>query len=121
MLVTILIVDDASFIREILKRLIEDSGMKVVAEAENGQLAVEAYNTHSPDIVLMDMSMPEKNGLEATKEILAQNPQAKIIGISTMDRDIMMPKAKKAGCVDYITKPFQGPEVIEVLQKHSDG
>ena len=116
---TVLIADDANFILQMLTSLLEENGFEVVAQAKDGQSCVEFYKQFSPYFVIMDMSMPIKNGLEATIEILQHNPDAKIIGFSSMDEEEIKPQALNAGCIDYITKPFEPQNLLSVIKTHT--
>lgn len=113
--IKVLVVDDAPFIREVLCDICRSEGHTVVGEADNGKLAVELALSLKPDIVLMDLVMPIKSGIEATKEILKVNPDQKIIACSTLDQNTMIMKAIEAGCIHYIVKPFQKADVVRAL------
>ncbi|SKA02825.1 response regulator [Selenihalanaerobacter shriftii] len=111
----ILIVDDAQFMRTMLKQLVEDNGYDVLGEAENGQEAIELYKELSPDVVTMDITMPDMDGIEATKGILDFDPNAKIIMCSAMGQKPMVIDALEAGAKDFIVKPIQPDKVKETL------
>ncbi|HIP92741.1 MAG TPA: response regulator [Thermotoga sp.] len=113
----VLIVDDAAFMRMLLKDIITKAGFEVVGEATNGVEAVEKYKELKPDIVTMDITMPEMNGIEAVKKIKEIDPNAKIIMCSAMGQQAMVIEAIQAGAKDFIVKPFQPARVIEALQK----
>ncbi len=113
----VLIVDDAAFMRMLLKDIISKAGFEVVGEAANGKEAVEKYKELKPDIVTMDITMPEMNGIEAVKEIKKIDPDAKIIMVSAMGQQAMVIEAIQAGARDFIVKPFQPARVIEALKK----
>lgn len=113
----VMIVDDAVFMRMMVKDILEKNGFEVVAEAENGAVAVEQYKTSSPDIVTMDITMPEMNGIEALKEIKKQDPDAKVIMCSAMGQQAMVMDAIKSGAVDFIVKPFNAERVMEAINK----
>ncbi|HOO74390.1 MAG TPA: response regulator [Tepiditoga sp.] len=113
----ILITDDAAFMRMILKDIIVKAGYDVVAEASNGQEAVEKYKELKPDFVTMDITMPVMDGIQAIKEIKAVDPNAKVIVCSAMGQQAMVIEAIQAGAKDFIVKPFQSNRVIEALQK----
>ncbi len=119
MSVRVLIVDDASFMRLMLKNILVQGGFEVVGEADNGQKAIERYKELKPDIVTLDITMPELDGLSAAKEIIKYDPDAKIIMCSAMGQQGMVVDAIKAGAKDFIIKPFQGERVIEALKKIS--
>ncbi len=113
----ILIVDDAAFMRMMIKDILTKNGYEVVAEAANGVQAVELYKTHQPDLVTMDITMPEMDGIEAVKQIKAVNPGAKIVMCSAMGQQSMVMDAIKAGANDFIVKPFQADRVLEAVKK----
>ena len=113
----ILIVDDAAFMRMMIKDILTKNGYEVVAEAANGVQAVELYKTHRPDLVTMDITMPEMDGIEAVKQIKAVNPGAKIVMCSAMGQQSMVMDAIKAGANDFIVKPFQADRVLEAVKK----
>ncbi|MCF4112749.1 response regulator [Dethiosulfovibrio acidaminovorans] len=113
----VLIVDDAAFIRAMLKRLIEDNGFLVAGEAENGEEAMRLYKSIHPELVIMDITMPLMDGLEATKRIRQIDPDAKIVIISARGEKPMVVKAIEAGAQDFIVKPFEVPRVLKTLNK----
>ena len=113
----ILIVDDAAFMRMMIKNILTKNGYEVVAEAANGVEAVELYKSHQPDLVTMDITMPEMDGIEAVKQIKAVNPAAKVIMCSAMGQQSMVMDAIKAGANDFIVKPFQADRVLEAVKK----
>jgi two-component system chemotaxis response regulator CheY len=114
---SVLIVDDAAFMRMMLKDILSKNSFEVVGEAENGKVAVAAYQKLHPDIVTMDITMPEMNGIDAVKAIKALDSQAKIIMVSAMGQQPMVIEAIQAGAVDFIVKPFQPDRVVEALSK----
>ncbi|MCK5218847.1 response regulator [bacterium] len=113
----ILIVDDASFMRMMLRNILSSHGYEVVGEAENGRQAVEIYQEVKPDIVLMDLIMPEVGGIEGVKKIVEIDKHAKIIICSAMGQQALVVEAMQAGARDFIVKPFQPSSVIENIQK----
>ncbi|GAA0435269.1 MAG: response regulator [Bacillota bacterium] len=113
----ILIVDDAAFMRMMIKDILTKNGFEVVGEAQDGAQAVEKYNELMPDLVTMDITMPEKDGISALKEIQASHPEAKIIMCSAMGQQAMVIDAIQAGAKDFIVKPFQADRVLEAIQK----
>ena len=115
----VLIVDDASFMRMAIKDIITKAGHEVVAEANNGNVAVNKYKEVKPDIVTMDITMPEMNGIEAVKAIRQFDPEANIIMCSAMGQQAMVVDAVKAGAKDFIVKPFDKDKVLASLQKVS--
>ncbi|EAG2128994.1 TPA_asm: response regulator [Listeria monocytogenes] len=113
----LLIVDDAMFMRTMIKNIVKDSDFEVVAEAENGLEAVKKYDEVKPDIVTLDITMPEMDGLEALAQIMAKDPSAKVIMCSAMGQQGMVVDAIKKGAKDFIVKPFQVDRVLEALEK----
>ncbi|HLU21893.1 response regulator [Lederbergia graminis] len=113
----ILVVDDAAFMRMMIKDILVKNGFDVVGEAVDGVQAVEKYNELKPDLVTMDITMPEKDGIAALKEIKAIDPNAKIIMCSAMGQQAMVIDAIQAGAKDFIVKPFQADRVIEAIKK----
>ncbi|MBV7272268.1 response regulator [Clostridium thailandense] len=113
----ILIVDDAAFMRMMIKDILEKNGFEVVGEANNGLKAVELYKKEKPDVVTMDITMPDMDGIEAVKAIKAFDPGAKIIMCSAMGQQTMVMDAIKAGARDFIVKPFQPDRVLEAIKK----
>ena len=113
----ILIVDDAAFMRMMIKDILIKEGYDVVGEAENGAQAVEKYKELNPDLVTMDITMPEMDGISAVKEIMKINKGAKVVMCSAMGQQAMVIDAIQAGAKDFIVKPFQPDRVIEAISK----
>lgn len=113
----VLVVDDSSFMRSILKGIILRDPFVLSGEASNGRAAVELYKELKPDLVTMDIVMPEMDGIEAVKEIRSFDPEAKIIMVSAMGQQSMVIDAIQAGARDFIIKPFQSPRVQEALKR----
>ncbi|WP_413300413.1 response regulator [Bacillus sp. 1P10SD] len=113
----VLIVDDAAFMRMMLKDILTKNGLEVAGEAVNGADAIDKYRELNPDIVTMDITMPEKDGITAVKEIKAFSPQAKIIMCSAMGQQPMVLEAIQAGAKDFVVKPFQADRVMESIKK----
>lgn len=113
----ILICDDAAFMRMMIKDILTKNGYNVAGEAENGQKAVEKYKELNPDLVLMDITMPEMDGIQALKEIKKQDSGAMVIMCSAMGQQAMVIEAIQAGAKDFIVKPFQPDRVIEAVKK----
>ncbi|MED4531292.1 response regulator [Metabacillus fastidiosus] len=113
----ILIVDDAKFMRMTLSNILNKGSYEVVGEAQNGMEAVEMYRELKPDLVTMDVTMPEKNGVEALKEIKEEFPDAKIIMCSAIGQQKMVVEAIEAGAKDFIVKPFDESRVIEAITR----
>lgn len=110
---TIMIVDDELFFRGLLRDILTKGGFKVIAEAANGADAVAMYRQHLPNLVLMDIYMPEKSGIESTREIMAIDPQARILICSGIGYDQDLDAALQAGARGVIYKPFYEEEVLE--------
>jgi two-component system, chemotaxis family, chemotaxis protein CheY len=113
----ILIVDDAAFMRMMIKEILTKNGYEVVAEAGDGVQAVAKYKDVQPDLVTMDITMPEMDGIQALKEIKKLDPNAKVIMCSAMGQQAMVIDAIQAGAKDFIVKPFQADRVIEAVKK----
>jgi two-component system chemotaxis response regulator CheY len=114
---SILICDDAAFMRMMIKDILTKNGYNVAGEAENGAKGVEKYNELKPDLVLMDITMPDKDGIQALKEIKSSDPGAKVIMCSAMGQQAMVIEAIQSGARDFIVKPFQADRVIEAVKK----
>lgn len=114
---SVLVVDDAIFMRTLLKDILTKAGFEVVGEAANGVEAVDLYAKLKPALVTMDITMPEKSGLEALKDIITTSPQARIIMCSAMGQHAMVLDAIKSGAKDFIVKPFQPERVVEAVNK----
>ena len=114
---TVLIVDDAAFMRISIKNMLTKNGYEVIGEAENGKVGVEMYKNLSPDIVTMDITMPEMSGLEALKEITKIDPQAKVVMVSAMGQEAMVREAIVSGAKGFIVKPFKEDGIIAALKK----
>ena len=113
----ILISDDAAFMRMMIKDILTKNGYNVVGEAENGVKAVEKYNELKPDLVLMDITMPEMDGIQALKKIKEADSTALVIMCSAMGQQAMVIESIQAGAKDFIVKPFQADRVIEAVKK----
>lgn len=113
----ILICDDAAFMRMMIKDILTKNGYNVAGEAENGARAVEKYNELKPDLVLMDITMPEMDGIQALKNIKAADPGAMVIMCSAMGQQAMVIESIQAGAKDFIVKPFQADRVLEAVKK----
>ncbi|MCI8895095.1 MAG: response regulator [Lachnospiraceae bacterium] len=113
----ILICDDAAFMRMMIKDILTKNGYNVAGEAENGLKAVEKYNECKPDVVLMDITMPEMDGIEALKQIREGDPDACVIMCSAMGQQAMVIEAIQSGAKDFIVKPFQADRVLEAVKK----
>jgi len=113
----ILIVDDAAFMRMMIKDILSKNGYTVAGEAENGKVAVDKYNEVKPDLVLMDITMPEMDGIQALKAIKGNDPNAQVIMCSAMGQQAMVIEAIQSGAKDFIVKPFQAERVLEAVKK----
>ncbi|HNR04466.1 MAG TPA: response regulator [Bacillota bacterium] len=113
----ILIVDDAAFMRMMIKDVLSKNGFEISGEAENGAKAIEKYKEINPDLVIMDITMPEVDGIQAVKEIKKINSAAKVIMCSAMGQQAMVIEAIQAGAKDFIVKPFQAERIIEAVKK----
>ncbi len=114
---TVLVCDDALFMRTMVKDILTQAGFSVVGEAENGDQAVEKYRTLNPDLVTMDIIMPEMGGIEAVKKIIELDPQARILMCSAMGQQALVHEAIQAGARDFVVKPFQPSRVLEAVQR----
>ncbi len=113
----VLIVDDATFMRMMIKDFLTKNGYEVCGEADNGAKAVLKYKELTPDLVIMDITMPKVDGIQAVKEIMKFNESAKIIMCSAMGQQGMVIEAIQAGAKDFIVKPFQENRIIEAVKK----
>ena len=113
----VLIVDDAVVMRMMIKGILSKNGFEVVGEAQNGVEAVDKYKQLMPDLVTMDMVMPEMDGITAVKQIIADDPNAKIIMCTSMGQQALVVEAIQAGAKSFITKPFQPPKILETINK----
>ena len=118
--IDVLIADDLKFIKLVLRELVEKAGFRVVGEASNGQEAVELYQAKRPDVVLMDITMPKMDGLAALKQILAVDPEAKVIMCSALGQQSLIVQALQLGAKDFIVKPFREDRVIGAIKKILD-
>ena len=113
----VMVCDDAAFMRMMIKDILVKNGYEIAAEAENGLKAVEQYPEAKPDLVLMDITMPEMDGIEAVRRIKTLDPNANIIMCSAMGQQAMVIEAIQAGAKDFIVKPFQADRVLEAVRK----
>ena len=114
---TVLICDDALFMRMMVGDILRQAGFEVVGEAETGVQAVEKYRTLRPDFVTMDIVMPDMGGIDAVREIVSQDPAARVLMCSAMGQQALVVEAIKAGARDFIVKPFQPSRVIEAVNR----
>jgi Response regulator containing CheY-like receiver, AAA-type ATPase, and DNA-binding domains len=113
----IMVVDDAAFMRLMIRNILEEAGHTVVCEAENGQEAVEKYKQYHPDLVTLDITMPVMEGLETLQRIRRYDPFAVVIMCSAMGQKPMVIEAIKMGAKDFIVKPVQQERVVEAVSK----
>lgn len=111
-----MIVDDAAFVREVLTQILVKHDYEVVGEAQDGEEAVQKAQLLNPDLIIMDIVMPKKSGIQAALEILVNKPTQKILACSTEGSETMVVKALEAGCVDFIVKPFKIEELIKTIK-----
>ncbi len=116
----IMVTDDSDAIRMVLKDILEIGHHELVAEATNGMEAVEKFSKTKPDLLLLDLAMPKKDGMSALKEILARNPSAKIIMITASDNLSTMTECINAGALAYLLKPFNFEDVLKTISKTLD-
>ena len=112
-----LIVDDAAFMREMLRYMLTEASYEVIAEAVDGDQAVTAFREHSPDLVTLDIVMPRKSGLEALREIVALEPSARIVMCSALGQEALVMEALESGATDFIVKPFKPEQALGVIEK----
>ncbi len=111
----VLIVDDAAFMRLTIKTMLENNGIEVVGEASNGIEAIQKFKQLKPDIVTMDITMPDMDGIDALKAILATDPNAKVVMISAMGQEILVREAILNGAKSFIVKPFKEDQIVRTL------
>jgi two-component system chemotaxis response regulator CheY len=114
---TVLVCDDAVFMRTMIGDILTQAGLDVVGEAESGQEAVQKYKDLKPDLVTMDIIMPEMGGIEAVREITSFDPQARVLMCSAMGQQALVAEAIQAGAKDFVVKPFQPSRVLEAVQR----
>jgi two-component system chemotaxis response regulator CheY len=113
----ILIVDDAMFVRTMVKDILVPRGYEIAGEATNGNEAVVKYQELKPDLVTMDITMKEKDGLEAARDILAKFPDARIIMVTALGQEKMLRDSIKLGVKDFVVKPFEPKRIISAVEK----
>ena len=114
---TVLVCDDAIFMRTMITDILTQAGYEVIGEAETGAQAVEKYRQLKPDMVTMDIVMPDMGGIEAVREICKDSPEAKILMCSAMGQQALVVEAIQAGAKDFVVKPFQPSRVLEAVQR----
>lgn len=115
--IRVMVVDDALFMRNMLKDIFLRAGYQVVAEADNGEMAPALFLEHRPDLVTMDIVMPRKSGVEALQEIMACDPDACVIMVSALGQDSLVLEAVQAGARDFIVKPFKEANVLDTVRR----
>ena len=120
-MVSVLVVDDAAFMRLAIKNVLEKSGFKVVADAKNGREGIDKYIEFRPDIVTMDITMPDMTGIDALKKIMEFDPAAKVVMISAMGQERMVKEAIISGAKNFIVKPYKEEHITQTLQKVAAG
>ncbi len=116
-MVKVLIVDDAKFMRSLIRKALEEANFEVVGEAENGDQAIEMVKSMDPDIVTLDIVMPDKNGIEVLKEMLRIKPDLKVVIVSAMGQTDIITEALNIGAKDYVIKPFQPQVIVDVIKR----
>jgi two-component system chemotaxis response regulator CheY len=114
---TVLICDDAVFMRTMISDILEESGYEIVGQAETGVQAIERYKSLRPDLVTMDIVMPDMGGIDAVREITSFDANAKILMCSAMGQQALVVEAIQAGAKDFVVKPFQPSRVLEAVQR----
>jgi two-component system chemotaxis response regulator CheY len=113
----VLVVDDAVFMRKVVSDALVKGGHEIIGEAANGQEAVDRFQELKPEVMTLDITMPEKDGLAALKEIIAMDPQARIVMCSALGQESKVLEAIKAGAKDFVVKPFQPDRVLSAIEK----
>jgi len=113
----VLIVDDAAFMRKMLSDALSSGGHEVVGEASNGNEAVQQFQELRPELTTLDITMPEKDGLQALREILSFDPTARVVMCSALGQESKVLESIKAGAKDFVVKPFQAERVLEAVGK----
>ena len=113
----VLVVDDAAFMRKVVSDALASGGHEVVGEAGNGAEAVQRYQELSPELVTLDITMPEKDGIAALKEILAADPAARVVMCSALGQEAKVIESIRSGAKDFIVKPFQPERVLSAIEK----
>ncbi len=113
----VLIADDAVFMREMLRDILTEAGFEIVAEASNGEEAIERYRESEPDLVTLDIVMPRKSGLETLRELVALDEHAAVVMCSALGQEALVMEALEAGARDFVVKPFDPDHVVLVMKK----
>ncbi|MGZ8375598.1 MAG: response regulator [Gemmatirosa sp.] len=114
---TVLICDDAIFMRTMVGDILQQAGFEIVGEAESGVQAIEKYRALKPDLVTMDIVMPDMGGIDAVREITRLDPQARVLMCSAMGQQALVVEALQAGAKDFVVKPFQPSRVLEAVER----
>jgi len=113
----VLVCDDAIFMRTMISDILTGAGYEVIGEAETGLQAIERYRDLKPDLVTMDIVMPDMGGIDAVRQIVQEDPNAKILMCSAMGQQALVVEAIQAGAKDFVVKPFQPSRVLEAVQR----
>ncbi len=114
---TVLVCDDAIFMRTMISDILSQAGYEIIGEAETGVQAVEKYKQLNPDLVTMDIVMPDMGGIDAVREIVKVDPNARVLMCSAMGQQALVVEAIQAGAKDFVVKPFQPSRVLEAVQR----
>jgi two-component system, chemotaxis family, chemotaxis protein CheY len=114
---TVLVCDDAVFMRTMLSDILQQAGFTIIGEADTGTRAVSKYKELRPDLVTMDIVMPDMGGIDAVREITAFDPDARVVMCSAMGQQALVVDAIQAGAKDFVVKPFQPSRVLEAVQR----
>ena len=120
-MIRVMIVDDAAFMRMAIRKVLEKNGFEVVCEAENGAASLAKYTEFRPDVVTMDITMPEMTGIEALKHLRAYDPQAKIVMVSAMGQETLVREAIINGAKSFIVKPYKEQHIVQTIQTIAAG
>lgn len=113
---TVVIVDDAEFMRKVLGKIFRELEVEIIGEGGTGDEGISLYKSHHPDLITMDLTMPNKSGLEAIKEIIAFDPNAKILVVSSIGSDLIIMEAIELGAKDFVVKPFKKEQLTKTVQ-----
>jgi two-component system chemotaxis response regulator CheY len=116
----VVVVDDAVFMRNVIKDIFTAAGFEVIGEASNGLEAVERYQELKPDLITMDIVMPFRSGIDATREIIKSDPKAVVLMCSALGQESLVMEAIEAGATDFVVKPFRAEDVLAVVNKVLD-
>jgi two-component system chemotaxis response regulator CheY len=116
----ILVADDAAFMRQMIREIVEPEGFEIVGEATDGVEVVESFRQLHPDLVMMDIVMPRCSGIDAVKEIARLDPKARVVMCSALGQETLVMEALQAGAMDFIVKPFKPDAVVATLKKVMD-